>query len=107
MADLSKFLQEEDSIFGAELGQRGGYIKFSNSGKRGSTKSFHISLEALYETLQDIYNHLDVFASMQDYEEKQWRDNGASYFTDEVANATITVQTKPLFFNIEQVDKME
>lgn len=105
MADLSKFLQEEDSLFGAELGQRGGYIKFSNSGKRGSTKSFHISLEALYETLQDIYNHLDVFAKMQDYEEKQWRDNGASYFTDEVANATITVQTKPLFSTLSKLIK--
>lgn len=107
MIDLSKFLQEEDSnsTFGAKLGQSGGYIQFSNSGKRGPAKSFHISLQALYETLQDIYNNLDVFAGMQEYDEKQWRDFGALYFTNEVAQATINVQTKPLFSTLSKLIK--
>lgn len=61
MNNLSNFLATEPSRFGAELGHKGGYIKFSNSGQRGGTKSFHISLEALAETLQNIRDHINKF----------------------------------------------
>lgn len=97
MNDLSKFLQSELTSFPAELGQSGGYIKFTNSGKRGTAKSFHISLEALYETLQNISDNLSIFSSHQKYVEKEWRDLGAKYFTNDVANATITVQRQSLY----------
>lgn len=105
MNNLSNFLATEPSGFGAELGHKGGYIKFSNSGKRGGTKSFHISLEALAETLQNIRDHINKFEPLQTYEEKSWRDSGAEYFTNDVANATITVQTKPLFSTLSKLVK--
>ena len=105
MNNLSNFLATEPSRFGAELGHKGGYIKFSNSGKRSGTKSFHISLEALAETLQNIRDHINKFESLQTYEEKSWRDSGAECFTNDVANATITVQTKPLFSTLSKLVK--
>lgn len=105
MNNLSNFLATEPSGFGAELGHKGGYIKFSNSGKRGGTKSFHISLEALAETLQNIRDHINKFEPLQTYEEKSWRDFGAECFTNDVANATITVQTKPLFSTLSKLVK--
>lgn len=105
MNNLSNFLATEPSGFGAELGHKGGYIKFSNSGKRGGTKSFHISLDALAETLQNIRDHINKFEPLQTYEEKSWRDSGAEYFTNDVANATITVQTKPLFSTLSKLVK--
>lgn len=105
MNNLSNFLATEPSGFGAELGHKGGYIKFSNSGKRGGTKSFHISLEALAETLQDIQDHINKFQPLQTYEEKSWRDSGAECFTNDVAKATITVQTKPLFSTLSKLVK--
>lgn len=105
MNNLSDFLETESSIFGAELGKTGGYVKFTNSGKRGEAKSFHISLEALYETLKDIKDNLDSFSSIQSYDEKAWRDTGALYFSNAVANATITVQTKPLFSTLSKLIK--
>lgn len=105
MNNLSNFLATEPSGFGAELGHKGGYIKFSNSGKRGGTKSFHISLEALAETLQNIRDHINKFEPLQTYEEKSWRDSGAECFTNDVANATITVQTKPLFSTLSKLVK--
>lgn len=105
MNNLSNFLATEPSEFGAELGHKGGYIKFSNSGKRGGPKSFHISLEALAETLQDIQDHINKFQPLQTYEEKSWRDSGAECFTNDVAKATITVQTKPLFSTLSKLVK--
>lgn len=103
MNNLSHFLATESSEFGAELGQTGGYIRFSNSGKRGGSKSFHIGLESLAKTLQDICDHIGEF--VPSYEEKPWRDAGAKFFTDGVANATITVQTKPLFSTLSKLIK--
>lgn len=105
MKNLSDFLKTESSSFGAKLGDTGGYIEFSNSGKRGGTKSFHISLEALNDTLKDIRRNINKFEKMQTYEEKPWRDCGAEYFTNSVANATITVQTKPLFSTLSKLIK--
>lgn len=105
MNSLYTFLNQEQTDFGAKLGDKGGYIQFTNSGKRGTAKSFHISLESLYQTLSDIKDNISAFAPLQSYEEKAWRDNGATYFTDEVANATITVQTKPLFCTLSKLVK--
>lgn len=105
MNNLSNFLATEPSEFGAELGHKGGYIKFSNSGKRGGIKSFHISLEALAETLQNIRDHINKFEPLQTYKEESWRDSGAECFTNDVANATITVQTKPLFSTLSKLVK--
>lgn len=42
---------------------------------------------------------------MQTYEERSWRDSGADCFTNDVANATITVQTKPLFSTLSKLVK--
>ena len=105
MNSLYNFLNQEQTEFAAKLGEKGGYIQFTNSGRRGTPKSFHISLESLYKTLLDIKDNISVFASLQSYNEQSWRDNGATYFKDEVANATITVQTKPLFCTLSKLVK--
>lgn len=105
MDNLSSFLESisQNSDFNAELSKRGGYITFSNSGRRGSIKSFQIGLDSILQTLKDILMHLDVFGDLVKYDETSWRDNGAAYFTDPVANATSTVQTKPLFSTLSKV----
>lgn len=98
---LSTLSQKSD--FNATLSQRGGYITFSNSGRRGGTKYFQIGLDSLLQTLKDILNNLTAFAGMSDYVESNWRNNGSRYFTDPVANANSTVQTKPLFSTLSKL----
>ena len=48
-------------------------------------------------------NHIEVFKNLTKYEETPWRNNGSEYFTDPVANANSTVQTKPLFSTLSKV----
>ena len=105
MNELHSFLESisQNSDFNAELSKKGGYVTFSNSGRRGGIKYFQIGLENILQTLRDILNHLDVFQNITEYEEKAWRDNGAEYFTDPVANANSTVQTKPLFSTLSKI----
>ena len=105
MDNLYSFLENisKNSSFNAELSKRGGYITFSNSGRRGEIKFFQIGLDNILQTLKDILDHLDVFGSLTEYKEKAWRDNGYEYFTDSVANTTSTVQTKPLFSTLSKV----
>lgn len=105
MKELYSFLDSisNNSDFKAELSKKGGYVTFSNSGRRGGTKYFQIGLENILQTLRDILDHLDVFQNLTEYEEKAWRDNGAEYFTDPVANANSTVQTKPLFSTLSKI----
>ncbi len=103
--DLIDYLANFNGEFNASLGETGGYITFSNSGRRGNVKCFQISLDSLKKTIEDILNNLHVFENIQDYVEKNWRDNGSAYFTDEVANAMITVQTKPLFSTLSKLIK--
>lgn len=105
MKELYSFLDSisNNSDFKAELSKKGGYVTFSNSGRRGGIKYFQIGLENILQTLRDILDHLDVFQNLTEYEEKAWRDNGAEYFTDPVANANSTVQTKPLFSTLSKI----
>jgi hypothetical protein len=105
MNELYSFLEiiSNNSDFKAELSKKGGYLTFSNSGRRGGTKYFQIGLENIIQTLRDILNHLDTFRNLKEYEEKAWRDNCAEYFTDPVANANSTVQTKPLFSTLSKI----
>ncbi len=105
MNELYSFLEiiSNNSDFKAELSKKGGYVTFSNSGRRGGTKYFQIGLENIIQTLRDILNHLDTFRNLKEYEEKAWRDNCAEYFTDPVANANSTVQTKPLFSTLSKI----
>ena len=105
MKDLYSFLDQtsNQSDFKANLSNRGGFITFSNSGRRGGVKYFQIGLDNLLQTLKDILENLEVFADLTDYVEKSWRDNGSEYFTDPVANANSTVQTKPLFSTLSKI----
>ena len=107
MQSLLNFLHDESisSPFRAELSNRGGYITFSNSGRRGDTKYFQIGIDSILTTLKDILTNIEVFSRIQDYEEKPWRDNGSIYFSDPVANANTTVQTKPLFSTLSKIIK--
>lgn len=107
MESLLNFLHSESlaSPFRAELCSRGGYITFSNSGRRGDTKYFQIGIDSLLTTLKDILENLAIFSGLQDYDEKPWRDNGSMFFTDAVANANSTVQTKPLFSTLSKIIK--
>ncbi|MBR3918895.1 MAG: hypothetical protein IKJ59_09190 [Clostridia bacterium] len=105
MKELYSFLDSisNNSDFKAELSKKGGYVTFSNSGRRGGAKYFQIGLENILQTLRDILDHLDVFQNLTEYEEKAWRDNGSEFFTDPVANANSTVQTKPLFSTLSKI----
>lgn len=105
MSDLFTYLDNasKNSDFKAELSERGGYITFSNSGRRGGVKYFQIGLDSILQTLKDICNHLDIFGRIKDYDETPWRNNGSAFFQDAVANANSTVQTKPLFSTLSKV----
>lgn len=105
MKDLFSFLNNasDTSDFKAKLSERGGFITFSNSGRRGGIKFFQIGLDNILQTLKDILNHIEVFKNLTEYEETPWRNNGSEYFTDPVANANFTVQTKPLFSTLSKV----
>lgn len=105
MKDLFSFLNNasDTSDFKAKLSERGGFITFSNSGRRGGIKFFQIGLDNILQTLKDILNHIEVFKNLTKYEETPWKNNGSEYFTDLVANANSTVQTKPLFSTLSKV----
>ena len=105
MKDLFSFLNNasDTSDFKAKLSERGGFITFSNSGRRGGIKFFQIGLDNILQTLKDILNHIEVFKNLTKYEETPWRNNGSEDFTDPVANANSTVQTKPLFSTLSKV----
>lgn len=105
MKDLFSFLNNasDTSDFKAKLSERGEFITFSNSGRRGGIKFFQIGLDNILQTLKDILNHIEVFKNLTKYEETPWRNNGSEYFTDPVANANSTVQTKPLFSTLSKV----
>lgn len=105
MKDLFTFLNEAscNSDFKATLSGRGGFITFSNSGRRGGTKFFQIGLDNILQTLKDILVNLESFKSLTEYDETSWRNNGSEYFSDPVANANSTVQTKPLFSTLSKV----
>lgn len=107
MKDIFSYLNDASigSLFKAELSKRGGYVTFSNSGRRGDSKSFQIGIDSILQTLKDIAQNLREFSPIQDYEEKPWRDLGAKYFSDAVSNATATVQTKPLFSTLSKIIK--
>lgn len=105
MTNLFTYLKNasDNSDFKAELSARGGYITFSNSGRRGGVKFFQIGLDSILQTLRDIYEHITVFSQITEYVETPWRDNGSKYFKDPVANANSTVQTKPLFSTLSKI----
>lgn len=105
MKDLFSFLNEVsgNSDFKAALSERGGFITFSNSGRRGGSKFFQIGLDNILQTLKDILINIETFKNLTEYDETSWRNNGAEYFSDSVANANSTVQTKPLFSTLSKV----
>jgi len=105
--DLRRFLSSEAgrSRFEASLCNQGGYITFSNSGQRGGIKSFSIGLDSLITVLENIRDNIDQFRGHGAYVEQDWRDLGSTYFSDSVANAFSTVQTKPLFSTLSKLIK--
>ena len=105
MKDLFSFLNEVsgNSDFKATLSERGGFITFSNSGRRGGSKFFQIVLDNILQTLKDILINIETFKNLTEYDETSWRNNASEYFSDSVANANSTVQTKPLFSTLSKV----
>ena len=105
MKDLFSFLNEVsgNSDFKATLSERGGFITFSNSGRRGGSKFFQIGLDNILQTLKDILINIETIKNLTEYDETSWRNNGSEYFSDSVANANSTVQTKPLFSTLSKV----
>ena len=105
MKNLYSYLDSASGMseFKAELSPRGGYITFSNSGRRGGAKYFQIGVDNILQTLKDMLTHLDIFQHLTKYDETEWRNNGSVFFTDPVANANSTVQTKPLFSTLSKI----
>lgn len=100
--EFSKY-ENSDSKFNAELSTKGGYITFSNSGKGGNKKYFTLSLESFLVCLKDILANHSSFLGHEKYIEKEWRDLGSRYYSDNVANAQCTVQTKPMFATLSKI----
>jgi len=105
IADFRETLSgfSEKSSFPLEVSDVGGYLEFGNSGRRGEIKYFCIGLGSVLSVLNDIDHNLRVFRESQAYDEKNWRSLGSEYFSDRVANALSTVQTKPLFTVLSKV----
>lgn len=76
----------------------GGFIEFYNT----TGKVFVLGLKSLISVFNDILENLNEFSKHEDYDEKQWRDLGALYFSDGASNAMITVQTKPLYATLSK-----
>lgn len=100
-SDLSTFLinASKNSKFSVTLPSSGGYIELSNT----SGKAFSLGLSSILAILKDIDKNLDEFLPHIEYEEKIWRDLGAQYYSDKIANAMSTVQTKPLFSSLSKI----
>lgn len=76
---------------------------FSNTGRRGDTKYFSITLIQLIEVLQNIIDNYSEYALNTHYVEKNWRDLFSATITNDVVKALSTVQTLPLFELINKV----
>ena len=100
--DFSQY-ETLDSKFTAELADNGGHINFSNSGKRGVRKYFTLSLSSFQRCLIDIKENLSEFEDHELYNEKDWRDLGSEYYSDQPAHAQCTVQTKPMFTTLSKI----
>ncbi|WP_225442154.1 McrB family protein [Shewanella sp. WPAGA9] len=105
MKDFNTYLKstELSSKFACELGLKGGFVNFRNSGARGGIKEFTVSLSSLLQGLYDIKSNIAHFSGLTSYVEKGWRDAGSHYFQDLVLNSMITVQTKPCFTTLSKV----
>lgn len=86
------------SKFRLEFDTSGGFVKFYNTSQKG----FVMGLNSIKAIVEDINNNIGAFLSLKDYDEKPWRDTGSTYYTDDVANAMATVQTKPLFATVSK-----
>jgi hypothetical protein len=93
---FKQFVASTSSDFKLNL-MAGGHLSLCNSGRRGDIKEFNLGLVELKQIFTDIVTNIDQFAGRQNYEEKDWRDLGGSYFSNRVASSLIMVQTKPVF----------
>ena len=103
MIDIHKLITDiaylnSISKFRLEFDATGGFVEFYNT----SGKAFVIGLKSIKAIVEDIAQHLPVFSQLSRYDEKPWRDVGGTYYTDNVANAMSTVQTKPLFATVSK-----
>jgi len=102
-ASLSAYLGGiRNTKFDAVLGEKGGYLVFSNSGQRDSVKSFTISLAALLAGFVDIQQKLETFAPHERYDEDAWREL-KDYFQDLSLKSSIQVQTKSTFSTMSKI----
>jgi 5-methylcytosine-specific restriction protein B len=85
----------------AGLGDSGGYVNFSNSGRRGK-KEFTLSLASILRGFEDIEKNIAAFAKGQNYVEATWRELGEK-FEDGPLCAMIQVQTKPVFILFSKI----
>ena len=101
--DFSGYVGKTHSDF--DLNPSGGvYFSIANTGKRGGGKKwFNIGLSEVLQTLNDMANNFHSFSNCSIYIEKDWRDLGGNYFTNEVASSLITVQTKPFFTMLSKI----
>jgi hypothetical protein len=101
--NLSGYVGKTQSNF--DLNPSGGvYFSIANTGKRGGGKKwFNISLSDVLQTLNDMVNNFHSFSHCSIYIEKDWRDLGGNYFTNEAASSLITVQTKSFFTMLSKI----
>ena len=103
LSDFTSKMAEfnELSDFKTKTGLCGGYVSLQNSGRRGTIKSFTLSLPSIRQALIDIKENSSHFLNY--YDETPWRDAFSGYLKDEEANSLSTVQTKPLFSTLSKI----
>lgn len=99
-ASLKEYLSSiNNTKFNAFLGDSGGFVCFQNT----SNKQFTLSMEAVLSGVEDLLKNLTFFQTINAYEEKTWRDAGASHFDDVALNSIVTVQTKPTYTTFSKI----
>lgn len=86
-----------------EYGEPSSSIVFSNTGRRGDSKQFSITLPQLVGLLEDIKNNLHRYAGHESYIEGDWRALFSSTVSDKVTNALAGTQTLPTFTALSKV----
>ena len=82
MKELNTFLASIKTDFNLKVRTSTGYFTFSNSGRRDSVKEFSLGIPEVILMLKEILEHFSDFQNHSSYVEAEWRDLGATFFTD-------------------------
>lgn len=105
MHSLQEYLSEasEHSSFKCNVEWNGGFINFTNSGKRDSVKEFTLAVSSFLEGLKSILDNLEEFEAIKNYNEDNWRSAANDHFNENTLKSIFGVQTKPAFAALAKI----